>query len=449
MIVDTIPLCMLGTATVNTADVIMIIALAFLIMCSAFFSASETAFSTVNTIRLRNMAEEKVKGARRALYISEHFEKVLSTILVGNNLVNIASTTICAVLFGKFILNPTLANVMNTVVMTIIILICGEITPKAFAKMAPEKFTIKFSGIMHVIILILWPISTPFYFLQRTFTKRARIADEPTITEEELESIIDTMEEEGVIDENNADIIQNAIKLADITAYDIMTPRVDMVCASVADEIENVKKLFIESNYSRLPIYDGTRDNIVGIINQKDFFAALLQNKQVKLKQVMKQPVFVPENMKVDDLIRTMQKNKFHMTIVVDEHGGTSGIATMEDCLEYMVGEIYDEHDEVDVAPMIEKQEDGTYVLNADVTLEELFEVLEIEHLPKTDYTTLSGFLFEISENMLEEGSEIIFKTIDDVIDKEGMLISKPIEMKFLVTKMEQNRLNQVKLEIL
>lgn len=443
-------LCNLMSAVaVKTGDVFLFVCVLLLLLMSAFFSSAETAFSASNSIRLRNYAEERVKGARRALYICEHYDKALATILVGNNLVNIANTTMGTILFTKFIINPTLASLLNTVVMTIVILIFGEITPKSMAKLNPEKMAMRYSGILYVLMIILTPLVIPFYALQKSFTKKVKVDTSPTVTEEELESIIDTMEEEGVIDESNADIIQNAIKLGDVTAYDVMTPRVDMVCASVEDSIADIENLFFENNYSRMPIYEETRDNIIGILNQKDFFSALLQNKEIKIKELMKQPIFVPENIKVDDLIKTMQKKKFHMTIVLDEHGGTSGIATMEDCLESMVGEIYDEHDEEEKIPLFVKLDEKAYMLNADIALDDLFDRLEIEHLPKSEYNTLSGFLFELSENLIEEGSVIEYNTIDDVIDKEGMLISKPINMKFTVMKIEQNRPKQIKLEIM
>lgn len=439
---------MMGAVAVRTEDVILLVGLLLLILCSSFFSSAEMAFSASNSIRLRNFAEDRVKGARRALYIIEHYDKALATILVGNNLVNIASTTIAAILFARFILNPTLSSVLTTLVMTVIVLIFGEIMPKSFAKYNPEKTAIRYSRTLYILMIIMTPVVWPFLKLQESFKKKIKADDTPTVTEEELESIIDTMEEEGVIDESNADIIQNAIKLSDVTAYDVMTPRVDMVCASVEASVAEIEELFFTNNYSRLPIYEENRDNIIGILNQKDFFIALLQNKDIKTRELMKQPIFVPENMKVDDLIKIMQKSKLHMTVVLDEYGGTSGIVTMEDCLESMVGEIYDEHDEEEEIPLFTEIDKNVYLLNAEITLEDLYERLEIEHLPETDYNTLSGFLFEQSENLIEKGSVIEVNAVDDQIDKEGNLISKNVHMKYTVTRMDQNRPKEIRLEI-
>jgi len=439
---------MLGAVAIKTGDVILLVSLLLLILCSAFFSSAEMAFSASNSIRLRNFAEDRAKGARRALYIIEHYDKALATILVGNNLMNIASTTIAAIIFARFVIDPTLSNVLTTIVMTIIVLIFGEIMPKSFAKYNPEKTAMRYSRALYVIMIIMTPIVWPFLKLQEAFKKKIKPDDTPTVTEEELESIIDTMEEEGVIDESNADIIQNAIKLSDLTAYDVMTPRVDMVCANIDDSVAEIEELFFTNNYSRLPIYEENRDNIVGILNQKDFFMALLQNREIKLHDLMKQPIFVPENMKVDDLIKTMQKNKLHMSVVLDEYGGTSGIVTMEDCLESMVGEIYDEHDEEEEIPLFTEIDKNVYLLNAEIALEDLYERLEIEHLPETDYNTLSGFLFEQSENLIEQGSVIEVDAVDDQIDKEGNLITKNAHMKYTITRMDQNRPKEIRLEI-
>jgi len=287
-------------------DAICLILLIFCLVCSAFFSASETAFSGINMIRMKNYAEEKRKGARRALYIMEHFDKTLSTILVGNNFVNIASTTICAYLFGKFILNPTLANVLNTVIMTIIILIFGEIIPKSLAKANPEKTAMRYSGMLFVIMKILTPITFFFGLLQKAALKKVKTSDEPTVTEDELESIIDTMEEEGVIDHDNKEIIQGAINLSELCAYDVMTHRKDAVFINQDATIEEAKKTFIDTRFSRIPVFKDNRDNVVGILNQKDVFSALLLNKKLTIEKIMNAPHFVSEEMKLDDLIREL-----------------------------------------------------------------------------------------------------------------------------------------------
>ena len=419
----------------------------FLIMCSAFFSSCETAFSTVNNIRLRNYADEKRKGARKAVYICENFDKTLSTILVGNNLVNIACTTICAYIFSTLFTSPTLANVLNTVIMTIIILIFGEIMPKSFAKQNPEKFALRFSGLLFAIMKVLYPITLVFIKLQKAFIKND--VTNPTVTEDELESIIDTMEEEGVINSEDADLIQGVLDLGETTAYDIMTPRVDVNALPIDAKEDEVKKMFIETQYSRIPVYNGDIDHIVGILNQKDYFTALIIGQKVEIKKMMTEPLFINENMKVDDVIRQMQKVKKHMAVVVDEHGGTSGIVTFEDSIEEMVGEIYDEHDkEEDIKEEIKQLDERTYLIDADVSIEELFEKLEIEHLPETQYSSIGGFLYELSGNLPKQDQELEFITLDEMLDKDANYIQKTVKLMFKLVNVCDNRIREILLTI-
>ena len=397
-------------------------------------------------IRIKNYAEEKKKGARRALYIMEHYDKTLSTILVGNNFVNIASTTICAYIFGKFILNPTLANVLNTVVMTIIILIFGEILPKSIAKANPEKHALKFSGILFFLMKVLTPITFFFGLMQRAATRKSK-TNEPTVTEDELESIIDTMEEEGVLDSDNANLIQGVLDMGERTVYDIMTPRVDMIAIDKTATFDEVKAVFEESQFSRIPVYFEDKDTIIGLLNQKDFMIQMLKNKEFNLSEIMTKPLFVTEPMKVDDLIRKMQKEKKHLAIVLDEYGGTSGLVTMEDALEEMVGEIYDEHDEVETSPIV-KNGENAFKVDPEITIEDLFEYLEIEHLPESDYSSVGGMLYEMSESLPVVGQTFELKAIDDILDEHNDYIQKVANLKFTITEVEDRRIKSVNLVV-
>jgi len=435
-------------AKFSVPDALSILGVVLLLAFSAFFSASETAFSKANLIRLKNYADEKKKGARRAVYISEHFDKTLSTILVGNNLVNIASTTICAYLFSKFIINPTLSNLLNTVVMTIIILIFGEILPKSIAKNNPEGFALKVSGILYFLMKVLTPFTCVFGLMQKAVNKKQNVDVNPTVTEDELESIIDTMTEEGVIDSEEADLLQGALDLSSRTVYDIMTPRVDMIAISVESDLENVKNTYVEYQFSRLPVYENDKDNIVGILNQKDFMTKVLKNESINIKEVMIEPTFVTETMKVDELIRTMQKEKKHLAIVLDEYGGTSGLVTMEDALEEMVGEIYDEHDEQVVQEPIVKISDTEYVVDPDVNIEDLYDELEIEHLPETSYSSVGGMLYELSESVPELNQEFKVTAIDDILNEHNDYVQTITTLYFTITKMEDRRITEIKLLI-
>lgn len=447
---DTVPTGQLCAINLGGVSIWLYIAAILLIGCSAYFSASEMAFTTVNQTRLRGLADNKVKGARKAIYITEHYDKTLSTILIGNNLVNIGTTTICAYIFSVLISNATLSNILNTVIMTLIILIFGEILPKSMAKVEPMSFALKTSGIMFVIIKVLTPISWVFLKLQVLATKKAKETGTgtPTVTEGELESIIDTMEEEGVIDKDNAEIMQSVLDLEERTAYDIMTPRVDISAIDCDASVKNIQDMFIETMFSRLPVYDETIDKIVGVVNQKDFFKAMLSGKEFSIKSVMTKPLFINENMRVDDVIRLMQKTKKHMAVVLDEHGGTSGIVCMEDAIEEVVGEIYDEHDEVEPEDVLNKKNDNEFVVDSEMELQDLFELLEIEHIPESDYSSVGGFLFGLSEELPVEGKVIVFKTIDErVVD--GLYVSVPVEIHFTLSKVEDNRIKEVTVKVI
>ena len=441
---EPVPTGQLCAITIGGVNIWLYILALLLLGCSAYFSASELAFTTVNQIRLKNLADNKVRGARKAIYIVEHYNKTLSTILIGNNLVNIGTTTICAYIFSTLIKNPTLANVLNTVIMTLIILTFGEFLPKTIAKTDPQKFALRTSGIMYILLKVLTPISWIFIKMQSVATKKSKnqIDDEPTVTEGELESIIDTMEEEGVIDHDNADIMQGVLDLQSRTAYDIMTPRVDVSAINYTDSVKNIQDVFMETMYSRLPVYDETIDKIIGVLNQKDFFKAMLSGEKIYIKKIMSEPLFINENMKVDDVIRKMQASKKHMAVVLDEHGGTSGIVCMEDAIEEMVGEIYDEHDD-EVKELVDKKNDNEYVVDPDMELKDLFEMLEIEHLPETTYTSVGGFLFDLSEELPVQGKVIKYSTIDErVVD--GLYVSVPVEIHFTLTKVEDNRIKEI-----
>ena len=441
---EPVPTGQLCAITLGGVNIWLYILAIVLIGCSAYFSASELAFTTVNQIRLKNLADNKVRGARKAIYITEHYNKALSTILIGNNLVNIAVTTICAYIFSTLFSNPTVANVLNTVIMTLIILIFGEIMPKTIAKVDPQKFALRTSGIMYVLMKILTPLSFLFQNIQNVATKKAKndADEEPTVTEGELESIIDTMEEEGVIDHDNANIMQGVLELPSRTAYDIMTPRVDVSAINYTESVKNIQDVFMDTMFSRLPVYDETIDKVIGVLNQKDFFKAMLSGEKIYVKKIMTEPLFINENMKVDDIIRKMQSSKKHMAIVLDEHGGTSGIVCMEDAIEEMVGEIYDEHDEEE-KEFCDKKNDNEYIVDPDMDLKDFFEMLEIEHLPDTTYTSVGGFLFDLSEELPTQGKVIVYKTIDERIEN-GVYVSVLVEIHFTLTKVEDNRIKEI-----
>lgn len=436
---------LLSSQSFGIGEGIEIIAIVLLLVLSSFFSASETAFSSVNPAHIRAYADEKRKGARRAKYVLDHFDKALVSFLVGNNLVNIANATICAVLFGQLIPNPTVSNILNTVVMTIIILIFGEIMPKSYAKHNPEKYVLKFSGVIYVYLKVIYIVAIPFYGLQKLFLKNNK--ETTTVTEDDLENIVDTMEDQGVLDSENADMIHGALSISEQEVRDILVPRVDMVALPIDAKESEIKNIFMEYQYSRIPIYEGDKDNIVGVLNFKDFVNEEYCGKEIDIKKIMQEPLKVTKAMKVDELIQTMQKTKKHLAIVIDEFGGTSGIVTMEDALEEMVGEIYDEHDEAEDAPVI-KLDENKYRVDADISVEDLFDYLHIEHLPETTYPSVGGMIYELADEVPKKGLTVKITAIDDVLNEKNEYISMIADLTFVVDEVEDNRIKKVILTI-
>lgn len=424
----------------------IIVLMVFLLAVSSFFSMSETVFSSVNVIRLKNFIEDGKKGAKKALWITGNFDVTLSTILVGNNLANIALATVSVSVFTDiFTNNPTLINIMNTFVMTTLILIFGEIIPKSFAKNNAEKLALRTSGILIVIIRVLKPVTWIFIKIKELIVKENKESSH-SVTEDELETIIDTMEEEGSIDEDSAEMLQSVLDLNDRQVYEIMTPRVDMIGIEISDDIESIKDTFFEHQFSRIPVYEVTRDNVRGILHERDFFTKLIKGQKVELKKLMKIPMFVSKSMKVDTLIETLQRENKHIAIVSGEYGGTSGIVTMEDALEELVGEIYDEHDKVD-GEFIQPIKDNKYGVNAEIDMDDLYDELGLGNPPYSHYTNLGSWLYEMFEDIPEEDeaySYIQEITNYNTEDEEPTRLL----LKFVVKDIKGRRISYVHLSI-
>ena len=428
-----------------TLITIIVIALIILIMCSAFFSSCETAFSTANQLRLKTFLEEKRKGAQKALYITENYDRTLSTILVGNNLVNIAGTTIAAILFNRIIPGEALANVLNTVIMTILILIFGEILPKTYAKTNPEKFALRFSGLLYAIMKVLYPIVVCFMGLQKLVSRKK--GEQVTMTEEELESIIDTMVQEGEIDDQDAELMHGMIESNYRTVYDIMVPRVDMVAIKLGMSIEEIKEIFFKYKFSRVPVYKEDKDNIIGILSERDFFKALIEHKKIDITKMVSAPLYVSLSMKSDDLIRKMQKEKKHFAVVTDEYGGTDGIVTLEDAIEVITGEIYDEHDEVEEEE-IKKIDENSYLIDSEMSLDDLFELLKLGQTPESRYSDVGGFIYGLADELPEIGQTLDYKTTVYKQDEDGMTEEFLLNLHFTITEVVERRIKEVRLEI-
>ena len=347
-----------------------ILVMVVLVMLSAFFSATETAYSSLNRTRLKSLADNGNKKAARALKLADNYDDLLSTILIGNNIVNIGLASIATVFFVD-LLGGGAGPSVSTIVTTVVVLIFGEISPKSMAKESPESFAMAVGGIITALTKVFKPINWLFSKWKLLLSKLFKVKDDRRLTQDELITMVEEVEQEGGMDADDSDLVRSAIEFHDQEVADILTPRVRVEGVPQDASFAEVSEIFEESGYSRLPVYEETIDRIVGVIHQKDFYRKT-KDAQLNMNEIMKSPVFVTENTKISDLMRMLQRTKSQLAVVVDEYGGTVGIVTMEDILEELVGEIWDEHDEIEVE--FQEQKDGSWHIVGSAPLEEMEE---------------------------------------------------------------------------
>ncbi|MCU7204637.1 MULTISPECIES: hemolysin family protein [unclassified Turicibacter] len=407
--------------------------LVIMIILSAFFSASETAFSSVNLIRLRQYVDDGRPGAKKALNVAERFDEVLLAILIGNNIVNLASASLATIVATEVLNLGASGAPIATAVMTVLIIIFGEILPKSYAKENSESLALSIGTIYYYMIKVMKPLIFIFMVLKDFVAKLySKKEDEPSVTEDELNVIIDTMEEEGVLQQDEVEMLQSVLDLSETFVKDIMTPRVDVVAVDVHDSTENVKNVFFEEKYSRIPVYDESRDNIVGILYERDLFSAIIENgstDDLLIADVMRDPMYVSYTMRVSDLLTRLQLEKQHLAIVADEYGGTAGLVTMEDVLEEVVGEIYDEHDEEE--QLVVKKSDTLYEVKAEIELDELFDIMDIDLDIPEDAYSLGSWMYSKIEDIPEIG---------DMYQYHNLI--------FTIIEVEDRRIIRVKIEV-
>ncbi len=387
-------------------DLTLTIVLIILIAFSAFFSSTETAFSSVNRVKLKNLIQNGNKRAKHTLVLAERFERVLITILIGNNIVNIAAASISTVLFVKHFGNPGIT--LSTAVMTTLVLIFGEITPKTIAKEIPETYALSVTPILIVLIWVLTPLNLVFGSIQRYMRRVITLKKEASITEDELLTYVDEAEEEGQINANERQLIKSVIDFDDLKIEDIFTPRVHVIAIDRDDDNDKIIQAFRKTGYSRLPIYEEDMDHIVGIINHKDFYHQVMYEKQ-PLDSIIQPVVYVTEYMRISNLLALLRQNKSHIAIVKDEFGGTLGVVTMEDILEELVGDIWDEHDKI-VEHIIKITED-TYRVRGDTNLDDFFELVGLEG--DFDYATINGWVMDELDRIPEPGDAFRFEHLE------------------------------------
>ena len=370
----------------DTGDLSTIVALVFLVICSAFFSASETAYTSLNTVRLKRMASDGDARAAKVLKLAEKYETLLSSILIGNNIVNILASSLATVLFVRALGNKGVT--VSTLVITVVILLVGEVTPKNIAKEHAEAIAMKFYPLLFALTKLFTPLNWLLGCWQKLIGKVVKPAEDRGFTEEELITIVEEAENEGGIDAHESELIKSAIEFTDVDVEEILTPRVEILAVDIESSEDEISHAFQESGYSRLPVYQETVDNIVGILHEKDFYA---NQGKIPVRELMSTPTYVMQNTKVSDLLKLLQKTKSHMAVVVDEYDGVQGIVTMEDILEELVGEIWDEHDEV--VEEYRALPDGGYLVDGGANLDDMLELFDIHK--EYDPVTVNGWVRE------------------------------------------------------
>lgn len=420
--------------------------LIILVLFSAFFSMTETVFASVSEAKIKNYVEERKTGAKKALFCVDHFDRTLTTLLVGNNIVNTALSTFALTFFMGFIRTGNL-ELISTAIITIVLLIFGEITPKTIGKKYNDKLVLFLAPIIYVISYILLPISIIFMGIQKIFTGKKN--NDSQVNESELETILDTMVEDGEIEDDEHEYIKNVFDLNDRTVEEIMVPRVDMVAIEDTTSIDEVKNIFIREQYSRIPVYHEDKDHIIGIIYERDFFEAMAKNIELKnVKQLMRNVLFVNKKMTVDALIKTLQESKTHMAIVSGEYNDTLGLVTMEDALEEIVGEIYDEHDEGSVKQkLITKINDNTYMVDGDMFVSDMFEEIGLGEAPE-GASKLSTWMFESQEDLPKIGDKMTYISCFTDQNENGEYEDYAKKIVLEIVEVDDRRIETVKVTV-
>lgn len=394
---------------------VLVVIIFLLLLLSIYFSMSEMTFSSVNTIRLKKLDADGIKNANKALKLTRDFDKLLTTVLVGNTVVNIAASAACTVLFAEQLVpgNPGLGAVLATVVLTMIILTFGEVIPKTIVKRNAERYALKLVNSLSVVVLVFYPITWFFIKLSSLFKKGDR-DNALTLTEDELVVMIDEIEEEGTLEKTESDLIKSAIIFDDTTLSEIYIPRVDIVAVNKDINMDELKDIFTHTGFSRIPIYDGNIDRIIGVVNAKDFYRRVVINDNFNLIDIIRQVKFFQESTSIAEVLSMLQKTKVHMAVVMDSFGGTLGMVTLEDILEELVGEIWDESDDIKLS--VVREADGSYTVLGDANIYDVMDDLELKFDPEEylDYN-VSGYIHYMTGNIPHRG---------DVVDIDSVTIT-------------------------
>ncbi len=415
----------------------LLIAIIILVILSGFFSSTETAYTSINVIKIKSLAL-KDKKYERVLNLYDKYDMLLSTILVGNNIVNLSASSLSMLFFAKILSEGVNYSLISTVAITVAVLTFGEIMPKMLAKAQPERFaSFSYLPIM-AFYYVLFPITLIFSGFNFVVGKIFKVKNDDAITDDELITIVNEAQEDGTLKEEESNLIRSAIEFDDLEVKDILIPRINVLSVPLDVEKSELKKLFDTERYSRLPVYDGNIDSVVGIIHQKDFYKNY-SKKEFDIKDIMQEVVFVVEHTKISVLLKKLQLKKLHMAIVLDEYGGTLGIVTVEDIIEELVGEIYDEYDEFDEE--IIENKDGTISVNCNMALDNFFEHFEIEEEEEFDANTVGGWVTEKLGELPVQGRKLSYKNLNITVTKATR--KKVIEIKVEVMQEEIEEENE------
>ncbi|QIB70506.1 HlyC/CorC family transporter [Aminipila butyrica] len=415
-----------------------IAALGGLILLSAYFSGAEEAFTSLNRTQLKNLTGSGSKKAKHVLRMEENEDKLLTTVLVGRTITNAAMAAIGALLLTE--LYGILGGVLSIVGITVLILLFGEITPRTAAKESPEKMAMFSVPLLRLLVTILNPLNLLFLQWKRLMRRAFKVHEERPITEDQLINIVEEAETEGSIDVDRSELIQNAIEFNELEAYDVLTPRVDVEAIEVDEEKDEVGRIFLETGFSRLPVYEENMDKIVGVLNQKDFHNFVIGQKR-EIADYVTPVVFTPGSVRIAALLKKMQKAKTHIAIVVDEYGGTEGIVTMEDIIEELVGEIFDEHDGTASQEIIQLY-DGSYKVFGGASVEKMFDFFELEY-QEMDVTTANGWVVVNLDKLPEVGDAFEYENLKVKVTKADG--KRALEINVVVTPQETERVEGLK----
>ncbi len=419
----------------------ILIALVVLIILSGFFSSTETAYSCANRIKLRSLSTSGNKRAKQVLDLAEtNYDRLISTILIGNNIVNIVATTLATIFFATIIPVSSTANIVSTVVMTLAILIFGEITPKLIAKTYPEKMAMAFYPIIKAVYYLLFVLNLFFSGWKWLISKIFRFKDDSVVTEAEIMTIVEEAEEDGTLKEEETELIRSVIEFDDLEVGDILVPRVNIVAVDVSSSMDDIKKVFAREGYSRILVYKDSIDTVIGTIHEKDFFNAYLAGKK-GIDGIMQNAFYTTEHAKISDLLKQLQKKKLHIAVVLDEYGGTLGLLTMEDILEELVGEIYDEHDEI--INYFKDINETTCIVDGNAPVNETFEKFGLKDDESVDANTMSGFVIEQLGIIPHAGYQFEYQNISIEVLKST--VKRVLQMKITINEQvdESNDTNE------